>query len=54
MILSATANVTFGRKLNEKHTEQPISCKQLTWWTEGGKLQRLLGRATGVQQEVRV
>lgn len=29
-----------------------MQAADVTWWTEGGKLQRLLGRTTLVQQEV--
>jgi len=56
-----------GRKQNKNKTKQKkpnrttyfMQAADVTWWTEGGKLQRLLGwrktlRATRVQQEVRV
>lgn len=45
-----------GRKHNKKtnRTTYFMQAADITWWTEGGKLQRLLGRATRVQQEVRV
>lgn len=57
MILSTTANVTLGENKTKKQTNRTtyfMQAADVAWWTEGGKLQRLLGRATCVQQEVRV
>lgn len=62
MILSTTANVTLGEKNSRtKKTKQKnrttyfMQAANVTLRTEvGGRLQRLLGRATRVRQEVRV
>lgn len=63
MTLSTTANVTLGEKKHENEKKQNkknrttyfMQAANVTWRTEvGGRLQRLLGRATRVRQEVRV